>query len=206
MSTRLTITMRDNIREQVLRHKFKDREAALKLEERAVFDVVIDGLLGGHKAAIEGLPARWTEGSIGFEAYTEGKSRNRYSMEDRTTVTGSHTRRVPANFPSYHNFLDKDDMIEAEFPIPAATHKLLQTFVEKRDAMRDERGELGRKLGALLNSVTTVKKLYEVWPELAEIVKQPEEQTANGTALTVSVADLNKTIGLPATPKKRAKK
>ncbi|MFN0682916.1 Nmad5 family putative nucleotide modification protein, partial [Escherichia coli] len=48
-----------------------------------------------------------------------------------------------------------------------------------------------------LNSVTTVKRLIEVWPESKELL--PKEADKASTALpALRVEDLNKMIGLPS--------
>ncbi|MFA2284800.1 Nmad5 family putative nucleotide modification protein, partial [Escherichia coli] len=50
---------------------------------------------------------------------------------------------------------------------------------------------------AALNSVTTVKRLIEVWPESKELL--PKEADKASTALpALRVEDLNKMIGLPS--------
>jgi hypothetical protein len=49
---------------------------------------------------------------------------------------------------------------------------------------------------AVLNSVTTVKKLLEVWPESAELIPSEIEKPAINLP-TVQIADLNNMIGVP---------
>lgn len=50
-------------------------------------------------------------------------------------------------------------------------------------------------VGAIVNSVTTIKKLVEVWSECVDLLPPEEKQT--GTAMVANVDNLNAMIGLP---------
>lgn len=48
---------------------------------------------------------------------------------------------------------------------------------------------------AIVNSVTTVKKLLEIWPEVKDLL--PEDEKQRSTVIIANVAGLNTVIGLP---------
>lgn len=58
------------------------------------------------------------------------------------------------------------------------------------------RSHIKAEVTAMVNSVTTVKKLIEIWPESKELI--PEFKREQSTSLVVSVDNLNTMIGLPS--------
>jgi hypothetical protein len=188
---RLTKDMRDEIVRKVLHYKFAEEEKALAAEGGRVFDAVIDAVQGEYKDKIAAVPEEYFHRTISFSVrVNDSKRRNR--GENTVSVSGTHPRAVPEGhgFNRYSNL----DMKE----VGEAAYKLAHDYAEKVLDKKDRRSSLKEKLTALVYSVTTTKRLYEVWPELAAIVPEPKEnQPAVGTALTVSVAELNKIIPLP---------
>ncbi len=68
--------------------------------------------------------------------------------------------------------------------------------LEARQQTNDEKAEAIRlQVGGVLRSVTTVKKLLEVWPEAKSLLPSEIEKTAS-TALTVPVEALNSLCNL----------
>lgn len=200
---RLTSSMRADIVARVLKFKF---EAPLKALDKAgakLFDEVCDLLLGKHKKTLEALPANWFPLAQTFSV-TVG--------EVTFSVSGSHPRRLPDALPRTFDAVKHRTRSERAWNWSAdetgdfkAVFELLEPHVRKRIALADEWKTLEAKLEALVHSVTTDTKLYELWPELAEIVPMATPTTNNGTALTVSVKELNDLIPLPS-KKPKAKK
>ena len=90
-------------------------------------------------------------------------------------------------------------------PLPMG-HPLVEEFhVLEADAeqLLDERKVLEAQLRTLLGSVTTVKKLLEIWPEAAELLPTAEVKSASNLP-TVLVSSLNAAIGLPSDDKEAA--
>lgn len=82
--------------------------------------------------------------------------------------------------------------IPADDPLVQQFHDL---DAEEKD-LRDRRSTIRAQVRAVLNSVTTVKKLLAVWPEAKELLPENlEEAKVNLPALAVN--DLNTMIGLP---------
>lgn len=190
---RLTKGMRENTVRRVLDFKFKERVKALKNKEHALFDKVVDALQGEYKTAIEAIPVEYFHTSIRFNvrstkrAFHAGRERESISV----SVEGSHPRPDRNVLGVWHNLTDKT--------VPKPVYEQAVAYANEWAEYLNERTELERKLSALVHSVATTNKLYEVWPELHEIVPMPDEPLKQdpSTALTVSVAELNKLIPLP---------
>ncbi len=73
-----------------------------------------------------------------------------------------------------------------------------QLYAIDHDAatLKSEREQLTVSLRAVLNSVTTDKKLIEVWPEAVAFIPAAE-RAATVQLPALPIADLNKMIGLP---------
>lgn len=63
-------------------------------------------------------------------------------------------------------------------------------------ALKSEREQLTVSLWAVLDSVTTDKRLVEVWPEAVAFIPA-DERAASPQLPAMPIADLNKMIGLP---------
>ncbi|MCT8349820.1 hypothetical protein LGZ99_22110 [Photorhabdus temperata] len=80
-----------------------------------------------------------------------------------------------------------------------AEHELSVRFTkieEKLSELNNKKDEIKNNVYAILNSVTTTKKLVEVWPEAKDLIPSEEVRIIN-TSLSVKVEDLNKMIGIP---------
>lgn len=67
--------------------------------------------------------------------------------------------------------------------------------IEQR-TVNDLRAHVKAEVTAMVNSVTTVKKLLEIWPESKELL--PPEEQVQSTAIVANVDNLNTIIGLPS--------
>lgn len=65
----------------------------------------------------------------------------------------------------------------------------------EQKTIKDIKSQVIAEVTAMVNSVTTIKKLIEIWPESKELL--PEEQASQSTALVADVNRLNAVIGLP---------
>ena len=63
-------------------------------------------------------------------------------------------------------------------------------------ALENERRQVAQSVRAAVGSVTTVKRLLELWPEVAELLP-PTEEAARTNLQALQVADLNAMLGLP---------
>lgn len=91
----------------------------------------------------------------------------------------------------YKKFTTKDRVIvDAGDPIVIEFDEI----ENEQDAIDQLSEHVTLETTAVLRSVTTIKKLIEVWPEAITLLPKP--QGLQSTTLTVNVVDLNKLIGL----------
>lgn len=83
-------------------------------------------------------------------------------------------------------------LLAADDPLTVEFHKLDD---EKR-SLEQQHEEVKVNVYAALNSVSTVKRLLEVWPECKELLPA-DLDTAKAAMPALIVSDLNKMIGLP---------
>lgn len=81
--------------------------------------------------------------------------------------------------------ITRDNPLYSEFEAVESEQKVI----------KDIKDQVVAEVTAMVNSVTTIKKLIEVWPESKELL--PEEQQSQSTALVADVNRLNAVIGLP---------
>lgn len=84
-------------------------------------------------------------------------------------------------------------------PTLAADHPLADEFyaLEKRREELENRAKVIKaQVWAVVDSVTTIKKLLEVWPEARELLP-PDEQPVITNVPAVLITSLNSAIGLP---------
>lgn len=183
MSARLTNAARAGIVARVMAYKFNKSDADMRAEEAKAFDRIMDLLQGEYKTLLDTVPVEYLRTTLNIHvAEVMPNSRRVY------TITGNYPRAISAEFPQWKVLDDENASPEA---LAVAT-----AVANKRAAYEDEKNGLKKKLEALVYSVNSYKKLYALWPELAEVVPM-ETPDAEDTALTVDVKDLNRLIPLP---------
>ena len=88
-------------------------------------------------------------------------------------------RRGTMQFPEAKLFLA--DRRDPKFEHLDAAHPLTLEFYaiyDVSEALKEETKQLRREVRGVLNSVTTVKKLLEVWPAVAELLPDPAKPEA----------------------------
>ena len=105
-----------------------------------------------------------------------------------------------ANFAGERQWLEyADEQVVTAEPTFTADHPVTIERGEisnARDALNVERSEIEQLVAATVHSVTTIKKLLEVWPECVELIPSADAPMANLPA--VPVPELNALIGLPS--------
>ena len=81
-------------------------------------------------------------------------------------------------------------VIESDNPL----HAEFDAIQLEQNTVLSLRAHVKAEVSAMVNSVTTVKKLIEVWPESKELI--PEFEREQSASLVVSVDNLNAMIGL----------
>ena len=180
MSVRLNDVIRAQILEAVLQHAFGEREKKLAAERLAMGDYaykdVYDAKLRRQMAA---MPAGFLPENDDLGIQFEGIGFTRLPLAEPRRIADSHRCGAAKVYDSDHQLtLRYRDRSEA------------------RDAVGAERREARIRAKTVLGSVTTVKKLIEVWPEVRQFA-EPWLVESPSRALALPIQDLNRALGLP---------
>lgn len=182
-SIRLTESIRRTIKNRVIEHGFKEREAKLTEAEHALAVRVYERLYSEQdRAILESAPADFFDTNSAVTLDIDGL-RYFLSLPSRRRVA-DHRERL--------SLTSKD--------------KLASVIVEHRQKTRDfaeKRNEASTQAWAVLNSVGTLAKLIQVWPEV-ESFTADFGAAKPCVALAVPIAKLNASLGLPPDERKAA--
>jgi hypothetical protein len=195
-STRITAALRDHVIGGLMRHRFN-------IEELAITDLI--------KQADQLEVERKT---VGYETVYSASDRETLSRKPSwfpcvtrvkvqieegavTEVHFSEKRPVP-----YDRGKDYSSAVAAIIHPDCAYLQLSRQEQQLRDeaksqraALEEKRRDLRARAVAVIESVTTVKRLLEVWPEVHDFL--PEENAGpQGNLPTVLIEDLNQALGL----------
>ncbi|EEW1948380.1 Nmad5 family putative nucleotide modification protein [Escherichia coli] len=205
-SIRLTTRMKEEIARNALIKSvvFTELEEVTKLKNQLALDARVIAFGGKKKTEeVDQLSSKLV--AISEELEKLGCSFYSYDAYDvrstsiYLTVSG---RRV--GWHSYGKDGNGEDIL---LPTPIkdkcmfdAEHEITKRFDEicsLQQKLEAKKKDIESNVWAALNSVTTVKRLIEVWPESKELL--PKEAGKASTALpALRVEDLNKMIGLPS--------
>ena len=194
MSTRLTISIREEISKAALAHRFADDVKAL-IDAKAEFAAAVyaDLYSKADRQRMDELPDGWLENAenigvqfggkytrIYFNGYTYGQiaQATDYRREDTKRVMSKHKGGCAKVYEASHPLSTKHAEIEAK----------------ERD-LREAYELAKRQTGAALSSVTTIKRLIETWPEIAPFAERYETEKPSLPALPTQ--QLNKILDLP---------
>lgn len=201
-TVRLTNAIRDEIAKKALEKSGIEEELKQHAKEVQQFSFdVRTYLLGGEKAVqeIESQLKKITThiAAINKHNICEVYLASCHNWSFRVSFGGMQTR---LNFGQD----EKGDPIYMVTPstdkaLLAGDHELSKRFMElenKGAQLNSKREEIKNNVYAALKSVTSLKRLLEVWPEAKELLPKTED-IVRATLPSVKVEDLNKMIGLP---------
>lgn len=149
---KLTNDIRDRMVIKIMSDKFGKQREALTKTDIALADDVYNSIEGINK--IKKLPIDWFINTICFTCYFHG---------ERETLTMSERRPIP--YAAYNE--------KFKFALE-------NKFTQRRIKMKQDRYELGiaekelrEELKKVLYSVTTDKRLVEIWPEATKWLPSP---------------------------------
>jgi hypothetical protein len=180
MSTvRLNQGMRDTIMGRLMKHAFEKRELDLRKEDTKLADDVYDDIYPKDiKKKMADLPAEFFLSVQHLKVSFAGQFEQ---------VVMSAAR--PAS--KRHDY-NAAKVYDAKDPLSVRYFEIGKT----RTKLREDRARAKSAARAALDSCSTIKQLLEVWPEagafVADFTAPPKTR-----ALTLSIKDLNKTLGLP---------
>jgi hypothetical protein len=196
-STRITAGLRDSIVSALLRHRFNLEELAIQEEADRISKHSEQRTKGAYEMVFtEAERKRLAEAPKGW--FPEVHS-------VRVQIEGGHVCEVHFDSPQRVPYEVKDGgwrhvtaVVSPDshyFKIDREVQDMQEALGQRRAKLREARATLRARAEAVINSVTTVKRLLEVWPELHEFL--PEENAGpSGDVPAIMIADLNEQFGL----------
>lgn len=172
---RLTKDIRNQILDAVLAHRFTDEETSLEESFRAFADDYYRALFSPEEwELINNCPREWFYVSTDICARYQGRSQ---------FLKMSSEERVPQS-------LKREDMLDTQA-------RRYAKLLERRTKYQKLRCEVSQHAAGVLNSVTTVKRLLEVWPEVKKFIPTEFSKPDVTTALAIPMKQLNEKLRLP---------
>lgn len=167
---RLTSFIRDGIMENVAKQFEPERKKLAQQELEFAVRLYREIYPDWRKMAR--APKGWLHTYTGFEVRVDGQRRY-YRLENEVPM--------PAEEPVRN--------------MPAALKEEAFTLELRKEKFMERLSEARRQTRAVIHSVTTLKKLLEVWPECKKLLpKELKEPTT--TALAIPIPQLNSMLGL----------
>lgn len=174
----LTKAVRENMRQTVLDHAFKEREDAAKAELVAAGEALYMAHHGPHLKAMQSLPKTFLYESSYMDTNLGGQRHN-IELSDRKLMSyENNVSRIvfEANDPAVINYLQAN---------------------KKLDDIKEQRNTMSNKVNAILESVRTFKKLWEVWPEAKPLLEKFEDKPPVAYLPAIQFDQINAQLGLP---------
>lgn len=185
MSTRLTKAKRDEIAELLITRGFDDRYKTLKARGKPLFTRVVSAAWGESYELAQKIPAEL----LNSEAHVCVQ----LTCGDTYSLQSDFPERVPSYFDTWQGERSARNISS---PTDPTLNRDINRLLDDANAYFKERSQSKADIYMVLNSVTTTKRLYEIWPELAPVVPQVEHATSTCTALAPVMSDLNRRLNL----------
>ena len=176
--SRLTKQLREKMLETVLDHAFDVKQKQAKAELIAAGDALYMNHHGEHLKTMQKLPASFL--------YKQGRMDTNIGGQ-RHIVSLSESK--PMSYESNCSRI----VFEADNPVAIAWLKAN----DKVNDIGEQRKAMCREVNAVLESVHTFKKLWEVWPECKSLLEKFEDKPVIAILPAVQVHRLNAALGLP---------
>lgn len=206
-STRLTNSMRDSLMEALMRRAFKSQcEDWAQRFSKFVLKVHA-GIYGDDLPRMEALPEGWLPKNREIKVRFGGDA-VRLSTTGEFNSQASYSVKWPEEFRAceasknaiklmvhtYHNNDREAGVFDARHPLSAE----YQAFMNELTDLQEKIGGAKRTARAALDSVHTIQKLIEVWPEVEVFAKEYLVHGERKALLPdIPRAQLNSVLGLP---------
>lgn len=179
MSGRLTKQLREAMLNTVLDHAFLDKAKQAKDSLLAAGDNLYIDYHGDHLKTMQKLPTN----------YLYKKSRMDTNIGGQRHIVHLGESK-PMSYESNHSRI----VFQADNTIAIAwlrANDNVNDINKQQDSMR-------REVSAVLESVHTFKKLFEVWPECKPLLDKFEQKPTIAILPAIQVKSLNEKLGLPS--------
>tara|TARA_Y100001938_G_scaffold149998_1_gene239123 strand:- start:4581 stop:5201 length:621 start_codon:yes stop_codon:yes gene_type:complete len=202
--TRLTKALKEQIIENALvKAGVREREAALKVRHAEFAEACRIFAIGGEEEAkkVEKQMTKIKKLWLELPSYARGHSLDSINYGIRVANTGTSEERYwyfggskpchradrkPKYSPPFVNIADNEPLIQE--------HSAIEL---EKEAVHNLKQSVEANVSTVLDTVTTVKKLLEVWPEAGELLPK-SEAGASMHLPAIQVTQLNAMIGLPS--------
>jgi len=180
-SVRLTKEMRLKILSRLLGHAFGKRESELQADDEAfglaVYEDVYEPLV---RRRMRSLPDGFMM-KRGHLKAAFGGQQDQVAWKGLLPTASAHEYDRAKSYPADHPLSLKHDELE-----------------KRRGRLRAEKDGVRSQIRGVLESVTTLRQLAEVWPEASSFVQDfVESGPVAVTALALPIKSLNEQLGLP---------
>lgn len=209
MTVRLTNAIKDSIKNNALAKAgiFKQKEELKKEFNRLALDVRIEALGGEDKVKKMELVLDVAISNLKMLEEEVNSHIGVYNAKSNSLRPAFGGQRIRLRYGKDSKD-SKDEDIYLLTPddnkcLFSAEHELSKRFEKlnkKESKIKKKESEIEANVQAALNSVTTIKRLIEIWPESKELI--PTDISKTSVLLpALQVEDLNKLIGLPTDKK-----
>lgn len=175
---RLTNEVREQIQNAALTASFKKETEALAKQESKLAALCYKSLfLASARTAAAAMPKGWISQANGFLLNVGG---------EQIRLTSKELFLVPTTHHHHESYVLKNADLAAE----------VRAWAHAKEDVRNRRKQAGAALNGMLLSVSTIKKLFEVWPEGQAFYKNCAPSPTNLPA--VHVGEVNKLLNLKA--------
>lgn len=178
--SRLTKSLRERMTRCVLDNAFSEKLKAAKKDKCVVADKIYVDIYGPHIKAMEALPAGFFESGHHLYISISGQ---RHCLQFTESKLSAHNH-------DYHNMAKiyvGDELVAIEY----------QKAVNACDDIEKQRKSMAHEVEAILNSVQTFKKLWEVWPESKSLLEKFESKPTVAMLPAIQFERVNAALGLP---------
>lgn len=179
MSGRLTKDLRERMARCVLNNAFEVKQKEADKNLRLAGDKIHADIYGAHLKAMQSLPKDWLPMSWYIRIAIAGQNHEVYFSENR--ITGEK-----------HNYY-RPKLYVGDEPICIEYLKA----IDARDEVNKQRKAMEREVNAILFSVQTFKKLWEVWPESKSLLEKFVSKPSVAMLPAIQFKSLNEKLGLP---------
>lgn len=184
-SVRLTNSIRDAIKNKVLKRTFDKLYKSLRKKEHSLAMIIYNNEFSAKEMKLmDNLPTNWLPVRNSFSVKFEEGTLN-YKVYN---LLPDNSVNVPYHKANYGTFtlIEKESKIE----------KLAIEYQKEEDEIKSKHAKAIGSVVAILDSVTTVGKLLDVWPEARDFIL-PYLSKAKCTLPAIQFKEVNKLLNLP---------
>ena len=177
--SRLTNDLRERMARCVLDNAFSAQEKEANQNLRLAGDKIYDDIYGAHQKAMKSLPENWLKTSEYIRIAIAGQTHDVF-------FTDSH-------LIGHEHYWSKPKLY-------AGDEQVCVNFLKALDVTEDikrQRKAMGREVDAILHSVQTFKKLWEVWPASKSLLEKFVSKPTMGMLPAIQFDKVNAALGLP---------